>query len=40
MEKKKAVVVELVETTAAFFFGARGRLSPPFYIFAIFTIFC
>jgi len=29
-EKKKAAVVELVETTAAFFFGARGGLSPTY----------
>ena len=29
VEKKKASVVELVETTGAFFFGTRGGLSPP-----------
>lgn len=27
-ENEKAAVVELVETTAAFLVGARGRLSP------------
>jgi len=29
-ENKKAAVVELVETTAAFWFGTRERLFPPF----------
>ena len=32
VEKKKGAVVELVETTVPFFFGARGRLSPPCYL--------
>ena len=29
VEKKKGTVVELVETTVPFFFGTRGRPSPP-----------
>ena len=32
VEKKKGAVVELVETTVPFFFGAWGRLSPPCYL--------
>ena len=32
VEKKKGTVVELVETTVPFFFGTRGRPSPPCYL--------